>query len=257
MNSSLIFGYKSTLSEEYWSKYLERDLLFKEKLILYDAKLEIRENKKLKKIHNNAKKKGLYIKELTEMNGNCLFESLCIIGLCDDIDTLKKATAVIAAIVEDVDLETELGLDLSKVFKIDGLSGMTPRKFFNLTNDIPYVYCRTRDMLYMYTYQTMCRDIYNCKCWYRINTELILRILAIVLQIRFRIFHTTDYISEISHPEPNFTFNLGLMGEFHYVPLAYHECENDINKPCPKYKNSKRFFHKWASKMSYIKGDYK
>ena len=242
--------YRRCINIKYWQNYLDRNLTTREIILIKDVGIEIKENAKLGVIHNMAVKNGLYIEHLTDMDGNCLFESLKYIGIFDDADDLRKGVAFLLLLLENVDMEKE--------FKCKNILHTTPKIAFECTNDIKYVHCKQHNMLYQYTYQTMCNDLYGDSSWNRLNTEVVLRILAIVFNLGFRIYHTTDYISEIipeSSENPTIV-NLGLMGEFHYIPLVPIPGNLDDIPECPKFRNSFKAFHYWARKMAVQTGRY-
>lgn len=248
MPKEYLYERRSSLS--YWRKYLERDLNIEEKLILKDIKIEKKENEKLKKIHEVAIQNGLYINHLTMMDGNCLFESLKYIGVHDSAVELRKGIAFLLSALEHVDLEAE--------FECSGVLHSSPHTAFNLTNEVSYVHCSKTDKLYRYTYQTMCRDLYGDSTWNRLNTEVVLRILAIVFNYEFRIIHTTGHISTIKPQSkyPTTVINLGLMGEFHYVPVVPIPPEMKETPECPKFRESVKAFHRWARSMAFSLGRY-
>jgi len=236
--------YKRCVDVKYWEEYLNRKLTVDEKLMLKDVQIERTENIKLELIHNLAIQNGLYVGHLTDMDGNCLFESLKYIGLYDDADDLRKGIAFLLLLLENVDMEKE--------FNCKNILHSSPKTAFELTNEVKYVHCAKTSMLYKYTYQTMCHDLYGDHSWNRLNMEVILRIIAIVFNLGFRIFHTTNYISEII-PESDkevTIINLGLMGEFHYVPLF--PIPNNLETPpkCAKFRSSLKAFHLWARLMA-------
>ena len=242
--------YKRCVSIKYWKEYLNRDLTLEERIIIKDVYIEKKENIKLESIHNLAIKNGLYIGHLTDMDGNCLFESLKYIGIHDNADDLRKGIAFLLLLLENMDMEKE--------FNCKNVLHSSPKTAFELTNDIKYVHCKKTNMLYQYTYQTMCNDLYGNSSWNRLNTEVILRVIAIVFNFGFRIFHTTDYISEIipeSVKEPTI-INLGLMGEFHYVPLFPVLDSMESQPKCPKFRSSFKAFHSWARRMAESLGRY-
>jgi hypothetical protein len=241
--------YQRCTNIKYWKDYLDRDLTTGEIILLKDVHIERKENMKLQAIHNLAIKDGLYIGHLTDMDGNCLFESLKYIGVYDNADDLRKGIAFLLLLLENVDMEKE--------FNCKNILYATPKITFECTNEIKYVHCKQTNMLYKYTYQTMCHDLYGDCSWNRLNTEVILRIIAIVFNFGFRIYHTTDYISEIipESTENPTIINLGLMGEFHYIPLINIPDNADIPE-CPKFRNSFKEFHYWARRMAIKTGRY-
>ena len=246
------YFYQNVSRVSYWEEYTGRKLTNIEKFTLQDTKYEKKHNKRVEAIYKKARENGLYINKLTNMNGNCLFECFKYLGLCEDHNEFRKAIALLMVIMEHVDLEDE--------YMASHLEYKTPGTMFLIINDIPYVYCRKKKRLYEYTYQTMCRDIYGEFSWERINTKIILMVMSAVFQIKFRIFHNTGYISEI-HTSPSMpvlkTINLGLMNEFHYIPLApIPEGATDNEIKCKKYHDSARRFHRWAKQMALEKGMY-
>ena len=192
---------------------------------------------------------GLYIPELTSMSGNCLFESFMHIGLCDNPNEMRKSMAYVLSGLEHVELGNEFGRM--------GVLESTPEFAFEKSNDIKYVKCR-KNILYKYSYQTMCRDMYGDRSWDRLHTEVILRVMAIVFNYGFRIFHDNGWINEIipdSIEQPTI-IHLGLMGEFHYVPIVPLPSDMTNLPKCPKFKDSAKSFHLWAKGMAFSLGKY-
>ena len=58
-------------------------------------------NEKIVDIYNVAKVNGLYVPQLTNLHGNCIFESLQYHELCDDIDNFRCGLAWLMMVFKD------------------------------------------------------------------------------------------------------------------------------------------------------------
>lgn len=173
--------------------------------IIEQAELEEEHNCKLIKLYGKINKLDLRIVELTNLNGNCLFESLRILGLYDDDVTFRYALA-----------------QLLLLFKNDKFKFETEEKslneLFDLSNNIEEVICD--DIIYKYTFEIMCQDIINRSSWERIPTELLLIFISKLFNINFEIInHRTGNIIKIYSDNNAPVYYLGHLYESHYVPL--------------------------------------
>lgn len=228
------YDYKSTIDKDYWEDYLERELTPTECLILKAAKNENKMNMAIQQIYQNAESKGLYIPILTNLHGNCIFESLKYHGLCDDIDNFRNGIAV-------------LMLMFKKMKNFIPGQELSLEELFDLTNYIETVFCKTTRRYYKYNYYAMCVDLSTDTSWTRFNTQLIFTVLSVVLNIRIKIFHNNGHITIIETLENDDTIDICLaqIEEIHYFPLEKrtgYPCEDE----CPKYMDHLLYFHKWA-----------
>lgn len=229
-------------NKDVWNKYLNekmgRNLKKDEEILLQCVKLEKYFNDKTKELHEVAKKKGLYICKLTELFGNCLFESLSFLDLADTEDDLRKATAHIMYMYQDYE-----GL----------FSGVTEtlKEIFDRTNEVEYVVCRDDNKPYKYTYNVMCQDLSKDTNWSRLPTQLILMVLSVFCNVVFVIISNN---SEYEHVISGFDekenavkpkIYLGHIGESHYCPIK-KKTGHPSEEECPTYIDSTRDFFKWA-----------
>lgn len=227
------YNYKNTLDEEYWEEYLERNLEKSELFLLQKTENDNNINKKIVEIYNLATKHELYIPYLTNLHGNCLFESLQYHKICDDIDEFRCGLAFLLIIFKD-----------KKYFIPD--QELTLEELFNLRNDIKCVYCKKNKRVYKYTFITMCIDLACDNKWNRLDTQLILSSLSLLFNIKISIFHNNGHITTIEtiNNEHTKTIYIGLIDEYHYFPLDI-KTDKQFEK-CPKYVDNLKEFHNWA-----------
>jgi hypothetical protein len=123
------YNFPRTLSIEEWREYLRRDIHTEERVIIEEVKMEYKFNSKVKLLHDVVNSKGLYISKLTNLYGNCLFESLVEHKMCNCEDDLRKALAYIMYVYQDY----------PNFFPNQQL---TLKELFNVTNEVEYVLCR-------------------------------------------------------------------------------------------------------------------
>jgi hypothetical protein len=233
----MIYDYKNTVNKEYWTNYLGRELTRNEHILLCNTKSEKLINLKINSINEIAKKSGLCVSMLTNMHGNCIFESLQYFNMCDDIDQLRKGLALIM-----------LAFKNKKNFIPN--QELSLGELFGFYNDVEYVFCKSKQKLYKYNFDAMCIDLATDCSWTRLNTELIFTIMSIVLNLKFMIFHDNGHITTICTEENvcTKTIYMGLIDEVHYFPLD--KISEGTPQTCPNYKHSLKLFHKWARHMS-------
>lgn len=226
---------------KFWTKKLRRRLRKYECIIINDAYCENEMNESIYNISESAKKDNLYISTLTPDDGNCLFHSLCHHGLADNVDILKKGIANIMIFFKNL-----------KNF-IPG-QDLTLDELFGFYNEIEFVYCKNTEKIYKYNYDAMCMDFLTKKGWKRMNTELLLTIMSIVLNIKFCIYHDNGHVTKICPNEKENTkyINLAQIGECHYIPLDEIK-ENQQTEP-PFYDSELNKFYFWK-KIVEIKNE--
>jgi hypothetical protein len=125
---------------------------------------------------------------------------------------------------------------------------MTLEEMFNIQNEINYLYDRTNNILYKYNYDIMCSDLYCDNSWERLPNEIILMCISFIFDINIEISHDNGYSHDICTCEqPHKTIYIGLLGEFHYIPLQIKK-ENDpddITDYIKLYNNFMDKFHEW------------
>lgn len=230
--------YPKTLNKKIWENYLKRDLSEKEMGLLATLKTEMGFNKRLVELYEIALTKNLYIPFLTNLYGNCLFESLNYLGICQDQDDLRKTLAYLLYIYRDH----------KNLFKNET---RTLAEMFRDTNEIEYVYCKKEERIYKYTYDTMCQDLASEFSWTRLPMQIIIMFISLLFNIQIEIISNTNaHVHSFSMTEnPSSIVYLGHIGETHYVPLAVRK-GNKNEDICPEYGlDTKKEFAAWAKKM--------
>lgn len=221
-----------------WELYLQRDLNSEELFYLEDFKSERRFNEYITKLHNIAKKKNLYIPYLTELYGNCLFESLMQHNIFENDEQFRKMLASLMYIFKDK----------KNIFQNQESS---LSELFGLTNEIENVVSNNHKKIFKYDYNLMCQDLSNEFSWTRLPTQLIMMFISFLYNIKFRIIsNKSEYEHEIcmSTEENPLEIFLGHIEELHYVPLQIRKgisSEDNI----PKHLTAKNNFYKWAAVM--------
>lgn len=229
-----------TLDKDIWENYLDRELTRNEENIFDNLISENRYNNDIEKLNDIIKKENLYIPSLTDLNGNCLFETFKILGLYKDESEFRKSLSIFMNIFKDS----------KNIFKMNG-EERSLQELFNDTNEIEHVYCNGNGVVYKYTYDIMCEDISNECSWTRLPTELIIMFTSLLFKIKFVIIklnfrHEIDMNQGEKDDIP--ILYLGHIGELHYIPVATRP--NNYNADwCPEYTKRKKEFLKWAAKM--------
>jgi len=248
-----IYNYKLTINEAYWReelKTIRRKLTKKDKKLLKAVRNEKRNNISMAKIQANALTHGLHIPCLTELVGDCMFESIEHTGFCKDRDAFRKSVAMLFYLFGDCDVISSHKETLKEVF--------------DSFNDIEYVYCYKTELLYKYTYYTMCSDMFKRGSWSRLPTELILTVISVFFKVRFHIYHDNGYIDKICDTKLNdsialddYESNIYLaLIENHYVPLVRIPHGDIKSLQCPKYDIERDKFHIWAREKADLIGLY-
>lgn len=237
------YNYETTLNLNYWHNFLGRELTQEEFYIIKEVKAEKTFNEEIETIHELAKSYNLCIPMLTNMHGNCVFESLQYHGLCKNIDYFRKGLAYLMILFKDK----------KNFFPNDEL---TPNEFFGFRNEIEHVFCRKQRKLYKYNFTGMCIDLANDASWTRLDTELILSFISFLFNVKINILHNNGHITSVCPNENTSTVQiwLALIDELHYIPLDYAK-GNLVGVECPKYIDCLKIFHKWARTMATITGN--
>lgn len=225
------------LSVNKWEKYMNRKLKLHEKTILYNFKIEKKMNSYIQNIYNRAKNKGLYIPYLTNLDGNCMFESLQFYNFFDTIENFRKNVACLMLFYR------------KKKYLFDGQENSL-EELFQFTNEIEYVIESGTDKVYNYNYDMMCIDLWNNKNWSRLPTQLIMMTISYFYNIKFNIINDeNDYETTIycGNRDDYLNIYLGHITETHYIPLAVHN-KNSKNKII-KHDEAKLEFYKWIIKL--------
>jgi hypothetical protein len=188
---------------------LNRGLNDEERSIIDNFLHERTFNKKFEKLHVLCKSKNLYVPILTNLNGDCLFESLVYSGIGKNVVQLRRMISLMLYMYKN---HKYLVLDAESTFY----------ELFKLTNEIKYV--KSGDEHYVYTYEAMCQDVSNSQSWSKLPTELILMIISYIYKIEIIVLNNVnDYEIRIcSFDKEKFNNKpifLGHIHESHYLPL--------------------------------------
>jgi hypothetical protein len=234
--------YPHTINQHKWEIYLERRLQNQEINILENVRQEKIFNDKLRMLHHNAKLKNYFVSKLTNLHGNCLFESLEYYKICDNKDDMRKGLAHLLYIFKD---STDIIPNDTRTFQ----------EIFNDTNEVENVLCTNEEKAYKYNYDIMCQDLASGFSWTRLPTHLIMIFMSKIFNIRFEIISdTTDYVNiiDVNEEKDNTTtVLLGHIGETHYVPLDHINSENEHIELY--HQESRDEFINWATQMQEFK----
>ena len=227
---------KYSLSFRYWESVLQRPLNDDEVGIIRSARCENQMNKVIYYLNEKVQLDGLFIPALTENDGNCLFQSLCYSSIDCSVQELKRCV-----------VNMLLFFKTKKNFIPN--QEMSLEELFQVRNEIEYVYCNNTHRLFKYTYDAMCEDMMTDEGWKRIETELLLTMLSIVLNIRFKIYHSNEHITSICPREFENTqiVYLAQIDECHYLPLEKKNGETKYE--CPFYTDDCHKFRTWADSL--------
>ena len=234
--------YPKTSDIEIWESFLNRELTLEEKLYLMDVVIEKGLNKEIYCLQENLKRDGtLYIPKLTSNVGNCLFESLEILGYGDAEQIRKNVSAVMTLSSKDELFFPHIHQSICNIFAN--------------SNDIATVLDKDEEKAYKYNYDMMLVDLYSKHSWSRLPTELILMVISRIYKIEILIYHNnTQYITKINvwGDMPIVAIiRLGQLNEEHYVPIKQitdATSADMVNKKI-KYVKAKNRFHKWAREL--------
>lgn len=224
-------------------KILGRRLNNKEKELVHNFESESKMNCQIQLLHEYIDNDNLYIPEITDMHGSCLFECFKICGLCDDINEIRK-------ILGNAFL-------LFKNLRILPQQEMTLLECFSVRNEIEYCVAEETQKVYKYNYDLMCIDIQKDSGWDRVDTELLLSFMSALFNLKFYIYkiNRNDECSKmvISCTEQNEdtkTIYLGHIREVHYIPIL--ENTDNYIYTVAKYTNAKKKFYKWLKQINTI-----
>ena len=239
-------SFPRTVNLERWQEYLGRPLAWKEKRILEDLLHEKMLNQKIKELHNNIQNKNLCIPQLTNLNGDCLFESLNYYGIGEDVQSLRKGLSFVMYSFKE----------FPNFFPtIDG----SLESLFNLTNEIEVVYQTKKNnrVFYKYSYNVMCQDLCTKTSWTMLPTQLILMVVSYLFKADIYIYgNSSDYeininvFKDYKSAPPLQKIYLGHLGESHYLPLDKNNSIENENQLL--YNDAKIDFYHWAKNMEHI-----
>jgi hypothetical protein len=239
------YEFPKTINSDKWKLYLERRLTNKELHILGNVRSEARMNDKIDSLYDKCEllDPKLYIPSLTELVGNCLFESLNYHNICSSVENLREGLAYVMYQFKDY-----------KNF-FPG-QAETLNELFVCFNDIEYVFCNDDKKLYKYNYDIMCQDLADDRSWSKLPTQLILMVVSYIFKIKIDIINSDTKVSWVNtidiHKENSTnTIQIGHISESHYVPLDILGDDEDIVRI--HYSVCKNRFIKWAKKNKKLK----
>lgn len=241
-----------------WAAYLGRHLTREEHHILQDLGFEIGMNGTLKQLQTVCVTNGLKIGTLTNLHGNCLFESLIHHKIGNDVESLRVGLASIMHIFrkkknffpgQEDTLE-----DLFVPFNEVGYArGSTPIQVGDKTH--------WKETIYKYDYNVMLQELSNQYCWDALLTQLILMVVSFLYRVDIVIIHSdTGHKTNINmfqmmeNPPELKKIYLGLLGESHYIPVD--ELYEDDELIPPQYEEALTRFTKWAREKEQEKINY-
>lgn len=245
------FEFPKTVKQSEWIKFLGRSLTRREKFLIQDLKSEHRMNERMQKLYQNCNGKNMYVPVLTNLIGDCMFESLVYHKIGYDVETLRKGLAHLLYIFQDYD-------------NLFPTNDMALKKLFELFNEVEYV-CRTDVQKYMgkvyrtqkfykYTYDVVCQDISGKYSWSKLPTQMILMFVSYLYKVNIIIVSDeTDYeinvniYEDMENPPPLRNIYLGHLGELHYVPIDVLKDDEEIDPMY--YIDAKTDFIKWGKQM--------
>jgi hypothetical protein len=249
-----VYCYNPTLDKDYWKEQLKKvgkRMTPNDHKLFRRVRTEKENNNAISRIHKRALDDDLYIPCLTELHGDCMFESLEHIGFCSDRNVMRQSIGILFFLFGD--------------HKIIPSNDLTLKELFDLTNEIQYVFCDNTCKLYQYTYNTMCVDMFSNGSWSRLPTELVMLVFSVFFKVRFHVYHDNGYVNKICDTTVDrmvgldcidSNIYLGLIGEHHYVPLVRRVGKLSETK-CPRYTDQATKFHEWAMKKADTIGLYR
>jgi hypothetical protein len=240
--------FPKTTNKERWVKYLNRPLDNNEISLLEELKKETMINNMIIKLNNVLKEREnnkLKISLLTNIDGNCLFESLVYHGIGNSIKSLRIGLGYLMYQLQDCYLPNQNNT-IKEIYD----------SFF--CDDISFVYCNKEKKIYNYDYNLMCKDIVSYNSWNRLPTNLIMVVMSWIFNIRIiiisdntnyeNIINAYDNIKNKENPKLRDIYLGKIGGEFHYFPLNI--IDNINNQKELKYREIKNIFIKWGRYMS-------
>ena len=248
---SSIEQYPKTVKKSKWEHFLGRPLQPFEDCLLYNVLFEIKFNKRMAKLYENCITHNYYVPELTNLHGNCLFESLVFHGIGTSVMDLRKGLAYIMYQFRDY-----------KGFLENNKDSTLKELYILYTDKDEYVYCKQDNKLYKYSYEIMCQDLATDCSWGNLHAELLLLVVSRIYNVQFEVTanefekityrHAFENGEEMNHLP---IIRLGHIFENHYVPIDLIQNATDL-KPL-FYNEEKIKFHKWGITMVRMKNEGK
>ncbi len=227
-----------------WRHYLGRELTFHEQSLIADVHTENEMNKMMDDLYTHCDHHKMYVPILTEMDGNCLFETLNYHKIGKNVESLRKGMAWLMYLCKDSNIFPNQEETLEQLF--------TP------FNEVEYVLRRTppfsKDAEYQfnkYTYNVMVQDMTTDGSWGKLPTQLVLMVISHFYNVKINILCSdTGYVETINvnKEEDNVrSIWIGLLGESHYLPIEKLMSDEEMDPMY--YSESRRAFFKWGLKM--------
>lgn len=232
-----------------WQRYLERNLTVEENIMFTCVRMEKQMNMAIDTINEKIKSRNLHVSHLTNLHGNCLFESLVHLGYGDNADTLRQTLSYLFYIFGNV----------KNFFDGNNPQEESLKELFAVFNEIEYVYCKQDTKYYKYNFDIMCQDFSGEFNWTRLPTQLILMFISRLFNIKINIINNQEYDNNFEHvidctKGDSDNIYLGHIGETHYVPISKlpenSENDSDNSNLNPRYEDAKRKFFRWAINQS-------
>ncbi len=232
-------------SKDDWEIYLNRRFTDSENVLFCALECERNMNSRIKALNELLKEKNLVISHLTENNGDCLFESLCLLGIGKNRENFRRSLAYLMLIFKDY----------PNFF--DGQSESL-KEIFLQTNDIELVHSKEQkddeiySHIYKYTYEVMCNDLACVNNWLRIPTQLILMFVSKIYNVEISIMNDSGYLYSITSNQdiaPTKIIRLAHVGELHYLPIGVRT-EDSVNLQYAYIYNK---FHHWVKIQSFMR----
>lgn len=258
--NNLYDGLDSNLNEK-WKNKLNRELTPEEKIMLIKLIKEKDLNKDIFYFKKILMKSNCLIKEKTNYEGDCMFESLILLNIENNLNiiSLRDKIANILLVVKD---ETNFFPKLN----------LSPLQIFNNMNEIEYVFNNDlnnnevksfNNIKIKYDFNCMINDLRTEGSWSRLPTELILMSISRIYNFKILIYHNkTHYITEINqYYDNNYEIiRLGLINENHYFPVLELDKElhnnPDVIKQILDYKieytDNFNIFKKWKNNLTQL-----
>lgn len=241
-----------TLNLKAWKRYLGRKLTEKEYCIISDFKSEKVMNRFMEDLYSLCEEHNVYIPLLTNLWGDCLFESLVYHNIGKDVESLRKGLAWFMYIYKDYkNFIPNDETTLAEKFAISNCG----------SEGTEYVVSRRKGRkekrnFYKYTYEAMCQDITNDGSWSKLEPHLLLTVISIIYKVEFLIFavsnngrtvHTINAYEGAENPPQTKQVLLGNIRNYHYFPVD-RLGPNDTIDP-QFYRESRLRFFRWAKNI--------
>ena len=243
-----------------WESFLNRTLDEEEKELIINVIVEKNMNEQIYKLNKTLyNDTNCFIPKLTNNNGNCMFESLSILGLGDN-DLGIKPEIILRNNISSILLSVR---DMKDFFP--GLN-LSPKQIFDNSNEIEFIKNNKTGEIFEYNYDMMICDLRTNFSWTRLPTELILMTISRIYEVRILIHHNkSKHINEINVWANNIDIDidiihLGHINEEHYIPVIEIKSEifdeetqkyirNIVDSGNLEYCSSYNNYLKWVNFM--------